>query len=100
MGRQEYIPSATLEHPSASEFLPRFLHDSFPDPQGRPDVKIRDDFYGTPKKLRIGVLGAGVSCINFLYFATKDLNVVEIVVYEQNEDVGGVVSLAPYDAFT
>lgn len=63
-------------------------------------MKIRDDFYGTPKKLRIGVLGAGVSCINFLYFATKDLNVVEIVVYEQNEDVGGVVSLAPYDAFT
>lgn len=91
MGRVEYEPSVPLAHPAAAEYLPSYLHAGIPHSQGRPDVKIRDDFYGTRRKLRIGVLGAGISCLNLLHFAESRLKDVEIVVYERNEDVGGVV---------
>jgi len=93
MGRTVYDQSVPLAHPAAVEYLPRYLHEGLPDASGRPDVKIRDDFYGTRRRLRIGVLGAGISCINFLHYAEARLKDVELVVYERNEDVGGVVSL-------
>ena len=92
IGRVEYGQDISLAHPAAADYIPQYLHDNFPDPSGRPDVKIRDDFYGTRRKLRIGILGAGISCINFLHYAKETLKDVEYVVYEKNEDVGGVVS--------
>jgi hypothetical protein len=88
--RVDYPQDVQLEHPEAAEYLPQYLHTNFPDPLGRADPKIRDDFYGTRRKLRIGILGAGICCINFLHFAER-LKDVELVVYEKNEDVGGVV---------
>ena len=90
-GRIDYPQDVPLDHPAAADYLPQYLHDSFPDPSGRPDPKIRDDFYGTRRKLRIGILGAGICCINFLHYAEQQLKDVEFVVYEKNEDVGGVV---------
>ena len=89
-GRIDYPQDVPLEHPEAAEYLPRYLHTNFPDPSGRQDPKIRDDFYGTRRKLRIGILGAGICCINFLHYA-EQLKDVEYVVYEKNVDVGGVV---------
>lgn len=93
MGRMEYDNNLRLEHPAAAAFIPKYLHAGLPDAQGRPDIKIRDDFYGTRRKLRIGVLGAGISCLNFLHHAEARLKDVAIVVYERNEDVGGVVRI-------
>lgn len=89
MGRINYEPSTAPAHPAAVNYIPKYLHE---DPSGTPDVAIRDDFFGTRRKLRIGVLGAGVCAINFLHFAEQQLQDVEIVVFERNEDVGGVVS--------
>ena len=90
-GRIDYPQDVPLDHPAAADYLPKYLHDRFYDPSGRPDPKIRDDFYGTRRKLRIGILGAGIACINFLHYAEERLRDVEFVVYEKNEDVGGVV---------
>jgi len=95
-GRIDYPQNVPLEDPAAAEYLPQYLHDSFPDPSGRPDAKIRDDFYGTRRKLRIGILGAGICSINFLHFAEQRLKDVEFVVYEKNEDVGGVWLTSKY----
>ena len=90
-GKIDYPQDVPLEHPAAADFLPQYLHDRFHDPSGRPDPKIRDDFYGTRRKLRIGILGAGICSLNFLHFAERQLKDVEFVVYEKNKDVGGVV---------
>jgi len=95
MGQEQYINADPLAHPAAAAFIPRYLHQGLPDSSGRPDVRIRDDFYGTRRKLRIGVLGAGISGLNFLHYAEQHLRDVEIVVYERNEDVGGVVGRCP-----
>ncbi len=91
--RIDYPQDVPLEHSAAVDYLPKYLHNSFPDPSGRPDPKVRDDFHGTRRKLRIGILGAGICSINFLHYAQEQLQDVEYVVYEKNEDVGGVVSL-------
>ena len=86
----DYVNTQPLANPAAADYIPTFLYDGLPDPSGRPDVEIRNDFFGTRRKLRIGVLGAGISGLNFLHFAER-LHDVDIVVYEMNDDVGGVV---------
>ena len=53
------------------------------------DVTILEQLCGTRKKLRIAVLGAGVSGLNFFKRAEERLKNVEIVCYEKNDDVGG-----------
>lgn len=92
MKEVKYESRSSLEHPKAADYAPTFLYEGLPDPSGRPDVEIRDDFFGTRRKLRIGVLGAGIMGLQFLHSA-ETLKDVEIVVYEMNDDVGGVVML-------
>ena len=53
------------------------------------DVTIREENFGTKKKMRIAMLGAGISGINFFKFAEEKLENVDIVCYEKNHDVGG-----------
>ncbi|KXS95774.1 hypothetical protein AC578_1730 [Pseudocercospora eumusae] len=84
-----YRVSRPLANPKAADYVPSFVYAGLSDPSGRPDVVISDDFYGTRRKLRIGVLGAGISCLQFLHSAER-LKDVEIVVYEMNDDIGGV----------
>ena len=56
------------------------------------DVAIREEPYGTKKRMRIAMLGAGVSGINFFKFAEEKLENVEIVCYEKNSDIGGTLA--------
>ena len=53
------------------------------------DVPILEQLAGTRKKLRIVLLGAGMSGLNFMKRAEERLKNVEIVCYEKNDDVGG-----------
>lgn len=53
------------------------------------DVSIHPEPFGTKKKMRIAMLGAGISGLNFFKFAEQKLENVEIVCYEKNRDVGG-----------
>lgn len=53
------------------------------------DVTIQEQLYGTRKKMRIAVLGAGMSGLNFFKSAEERLKNVEIICYEKNADVGG-----------
>ena len=53
------------------------------------DLPILEQLCGTRKKLRVAMLGAGVSGINFFKRAEERLKNVEIICYEKNADVGG-----------
>lgn len=53
------------------------------------DVPILEQLAGTRKKMRIVMLGAGLSGLNFMKRAEERLKNVELVCYEKNEDVGG-----------
>jgi hypothetical protein len=61
-------------------------HLNNPEPN---DIHILEQLCGTRKKLRIAMLGAGVSGINFFKRAEERLKNVEIICYEKNADVGG-----------
>ena len=89
--RMPYQPKEEPANPLAKQYIPTFLYHDPTDTQG---VTIRDDFYGTRRKLRIGILGAGITCLNVLHFLEKAIppDSVEIVVYEKEKDVGGIVS--------
>lgn len=51
--------------------------------------RIREQPYGTKRKVRVVLMGAAASTLNFLKQAEDKLENVEIVVYEKNHDVGG-----------
>jgi cation diffusion facilitator CzcD-associated flavoprotein CzcO len=53
------------------------------------EVPIHEEPFGSKKKMRIAMLGAGISGLNFFKFAEQKLENVEIVCYEKNGDVGG-----------
>lgn len=86
-----YRPVKPPVNEEANLWIPKFLHRDTSNP---PNITISDDFYGTRRKLRLGILGAGLTCMNFLHFLQESIPAesVEIVVYEKNGDVGGVVS--------
>lgn len=55
--------------------------------------RIRELPLGTKRRMKVIVLGAGVSGISFFKRAEDQLENVEIVCYEKNHDVGGTVCI-------
>lgn len=54
--------------------------------------KIREHPMGTRRQLKVILMGAGASALNFFKKAEEELSNVEIVCYEKNHDIGGTVS--------
>jgi len=51
--------------------------------------RIREQPYGTKRPLRVALIGAGASTLNFLKKAEEQMQNLTITVYEKNKDVGG-----------
>ncbi|KAF2397971.1 FAD/NAD(P)-binding domain-containing protein [Trichodelitschia bisporula] len=50
---------------------------------------IREEPYGTKRRVRVVLIGAGASALNFFKNAEEELQNVSIVCYEKNADIGG-----------
>lgn len=62
--------------------------------------KIREQPMGTKKKLKVILMGAGASSLNFFKKAEEEMENLDIVCYEKNHDVGGTwVSLSNGDHY-
>lgn len=57
--------------------------------QNNNGYRIREAPMGTKRRLRVVVLGAGASGINFCKMSRGKLENVEVVCYEKNNEVGG-----------
>ena len=51
--------------------------------------RIREEPYGTKRPVRVVLMGAGASTLNFLKKAEEKMQNLKITVYEKNRDVGG-----------
>lgn len=51
--------------------------------------RIREEPFGTRRKVRVVLMGAGASTVNFLKKAEESMQNLEITVYEKNHDIGG-----------
>lgn len=51
--------------------------------------RIREEPYGTKRRMRVVLMGAGASTVNFLKKAEEEMDNLDICVYEKNADVGG-----------
>ena len=51
--------------------------------------RIREQPYGTKRRMRVILMGAGASTVNFLYKAEREMSNLDITVYEKNADVAG-----------
>jgi hypothetical protein len=51
--------------------------------------RIREEPFGTRRKLRVVLMGAGASTVNFLKKAEESMQNLDVTVYEKNHDVGG-----------
>ena len=71
-------------HQQNNENTQAYINNPSPD-----DLPILEQLMGTRRKMRIAILGAGLSGLNFLKRAEERLKNVELVCYEKNADVGG-----------
>lgn len=62
------------------------LHIPETDAQG---YRIREEPFGTRRKVRVILMGAAASTVNFLKKAEEEMQNLDITVYEKNHDVGG-----------
>jgi hypothetical protein len=86
-GRSNPVPRDTLDLPSvASPDAPRLYNWTNVNERG---YQINEEPMGTKRPMKIIVLGAGASGINFLKTAQDRLENVELVCYEKNKNVGG-----------
>lgn len=51
--------------------------------------RIREEPFGTKRKVRVVLMGAGASTVNFLKKAEESMQNLEMTVYEKNHDIGG-----------
>jgi hypothetical protein len=51
--------------------------------------RIREEPFGTRRKVRVVLMGAGASTVNFLKKAEEAMQNLEVTVYEKNHDIGG-----------
>ncbi|KAK5136660.1 hypothetical protein LTR08_002313 [Meristemomyces frigidus] len=51
--------------------------------------RIREEPYGTKRPVRVVLMGAGASTLNFLKKAEEEMSNMKVRVYEKNADVGG-----------
>lgn len=81
-GDQNFVYPPIHEAPADDQF---YLNN--PDPAH--DVDIPEQLLGSKRKLRVVVLGCGLSGINLFKFAEEKASNLEIRCYEKNEDIGG-----------
>jgi hypothetical protein len=51
--------------------------------------RIREEPFGTRRKLRVVLMGAGASTLNFLKKTEERMHNLDVTVYEKNHDIGG-----------
>jgi hypothetical protein len=51
--------------------------------------RIREEPFGTRRKVRVILMGAGASSLNFFKKAEEEMQNLEVVCYEKNRDIGG-----------
>jgi len=51
--------------------------------------KIREQPMGTRKRVKVILMGAGASALNFFKKAEEEMDNLDIVCYEKNHDIGG-----------
>ncbi|KAK4904841.1 hypothetical protein LTR49_025771 [Elasticomyces elasticus] len=57
--------------------------------------QVRKEPHGTKRPVRVALMGAGASTVNFLKKAEAQLENVMLIVYEKNHDVGEVLQHWP-----
>ncbi|EME45831.1 hypothetical protein DOTSEDRAFT_171457 [Dothistroma septosporum NZE10] len=57
--------------------------------QDETGYKVREQPYGTKREVKVILMGAGASTLNFLKKAEEQMQNMKITVYEKNHDVGG-----------
>lgn len=75
---------------AAKALVPKFLYE---DPSDTSLPEIKERMYGERRRLRIVVVGAGLTGLAFLHYLSTTIpeDSFDLAVYERNEDVGGTV---------
>lgn len=51
--------------------------------------RIREEPFGTKRRVRVVLMGAAASTVNFLKKAEEQMQNLDITIYEKNKDIGG-----------
>jgi cation diffusion facilitator CzcD-associated flavoprotein CzcO len=74
---------------SADENVNLNVRDQGPPEQDQHGYRIREQPMGTKRRIKVILMGAGASAINFFKKAEEQMQNLDIVCYEKNQDIGG-----------
>jgi hypothetical protein len=65
------------------------VRDQLPPETDQYGYRIKEQPMGTKRKVKVIIMGAGASSLNFFKKAEEEMDNLEIVCYEKNSDIGG-----------
>lgn len=65
------------------------VRDQLPPETDQHGYRIKEQPMGTKRKVKVILMGAGASSLNFFKKAEEEMENLEIVCYEKNSDIGG-----------
>jgi hypothetical protein len=65
------------------------VRDQLPPRTDQHGYRVREQPMGTKRKVKVILMGAGASSLNFFKKAEEEMQNVDIVCYEKNSDIGG-----------
>lgn len=79
----------------ADENVP--VRDQLPPETDQHGYRIHEQPMGTKRKVKVILMGAGASSLNFFKKAEEEMENIDIVCYEKNTDIGGTWLENRYD---
>ncbi|RYN27305.1 putative sterigmatocystin biosynthesis monooxygenase [Alternaria arborescens] len=89
MGIQSDPPKSLYAAPGNAADENIKVRDQLPPETDQNGYRINEQPMGTKRKVKVILMGAGASSLNFFKKAEEEMESLEIVCYEKNRDVGG-----------
>ncbi|CAE7016321.1 hypothetical protein PTNB73_01379 [Pyrenophora teres f. teres] len=89
MGVQSEPPNSLHAAPGNDADQNINVRDQLPPKTDRHRYQINEQPMGTKKRVKVILMGAGASSLNFFKKAEEDMENLEMVCYEKNNDIGG-----------
>jgi hypothetical protein len=89
MGIQSDPPKSLHAAPGNAADQNLQIRDQLPPETDQYGYRVKEQPMGTKRRIKVILMGAGASSLNFFKQAEEEMDNLDIVCYEKNKDIGG-----------